>query len=365
MIDVLQYVAFFSWFVFSIFVVLGTVAQLYRPKRSRHKAKNVECVIVSIASHKVERALFKCIVHTKEKLDMPLWLLVDEGSELISELKELKESQLVVVPKSYRRDLIGKGRAINYFVETEVKPENWYSFIDDDNLVLDDGFLYEIPYYEKRGYVAMNPVLIPRRGKSGLTYIMDFIRRFDDLMIFRFFSGLLKRPLLGLHGELLTVKGGVLKEIGYDNPSLVEDFRFSIGLVWRGYRTWQSATEVSILSPNSLGDLVKQRGRWFRGIVEDWRYCSFLMKGIVGLRLLMWCLGLLGSWLLFPLWFFWSTFYFAIPGGLFYWMVYSYGVVKLGKPYYFFLIPLLGILEAGSIYAGLKQKGYFLVIDKN
>ena len=286
MIELLQYIAFFCWAWFTVFIILGIVGQIYRPKRSRKKAENVECVIVSVANRKVEKSLFECITHTKKMLDNHLWLLVDEGSELIPQLKDqLKENSLVIVPRSYRRDLIAKGRAINYFIEKEVKPDKWYAFIDDDNLILDDSFLYETPYYAEMGYVAMNPVLVPRKGKSTFTYIMDSIRYFDDLMIFRFFTGLLKRPLIGLHGELLTVKGEVLKEIGYSNPSLVEDFRFASELVKRNYKTWQSASRVSIKSPNSLADLLKQRGRWFKGLLRDWRHCPFLMKGMVGSRL--------------------------------------------------------------------------------
>lgn len=361
-IELLQYVAFFCWTLFSIFCVLGIIAQAYKPKKEKKKAENVECVIVSVANHKVKRALFECIAHTKEKLDNHLRLLVDEGSELIP---ELKENSLVIVPTSYRRDLVGKGRAINYFIETEVQPDKWYTFIDDDNLLLDDSFLYEIPYYEKRGYVAMNPVLVPRNGRSTLTYIMDSTRYFDDLMVFRFFTGLLKRPLIGLHGELLTISGRVLKEIGYGNRSLTEDFRFASGLVRRGYKTWQSKSRVSIKSPNSLGDLIKQRGRWFKGISKDWQYCPFLMKGIVGSRWLSWVLGISGSWALSPLWFlFWGSFYFAIPGGIYYWTTYLYGVWRSRKPYYFLLIPLFGIFEAASVYVGLRQRE-FVVIDKN
>jgi len=363
-IELLQYVAFFCWACFSIFVILGVVGQIYRPKRDKKKTENVECVIVSVANHKVEKALLECIAHTKKKMDNHLWLVMDEGSELISRLKE-KSLSLVIVPTSYRRDLVGKGRAINYFIEKEVRPDKWYTFIDDDNLILDDRFLYEIPYYEEKGYVAMNPVLVPRNGKNTLTYIMDFIRYFDDLTIFRFFTGLLKRPLIGLHGEFLTIRGGVLKEIGYGNHSLTEDFRFASELVRRGYKTWQSSSKVSIKSPNSLGDLFKQRGRWFKGIYKDWRYCPPLMKGVVGSRLLIWVLGVFGSWALFPLWFlFWESFYFAIPGGLYYWTTYLYGIGKSRKLHYFFLIPFLGIFEASSIYAGLRQKE-FVVIDKN
>lgn len=364
-IEALKYIAFFCWLSFSVSAILGVLAQTYRPKRGERKAENVELVIVSKANHKVEKALFECISYHKKKFSQyRLRIVVDEGSELIPKLRE-HQQELVIVPNTYRRDLIGKGRAINYFIETEAEPGKWYAFIDDDNLVLDDDFLYEIPYYEKKGYVAMNPILLPRKGKSTVAYIMDFIRYFEDITIFRFFTGLLKKPLIGFHGELLTVRGDVLKEIGFSHRSLVEDFRFSSEISRRGYKVWQSRTKVSIKSPNSVIDLMRQRGRWFKGLIRDWRYCPNPMKIIVALRLIIWMVGVIGSWALSPLWFlFWGPFYPAIPGGLYYWLIYIYGILKANKPHYFFLIPIFGIIEVSSIYAGIRQKEY-VVIDKN
>jgi cellulose synthase/poly-beta-1,6-N-acetylglucosamine synthase-like glycosyltransferase len=360
-IDLLQYIAFFSWACFTIFVIIGIIGQAYKPKKAKRKAENVELVLVTVANKKVEKSLFECIAHTEKNFRNRLRIVVDEGSELID---KIKEKSLVIVPTHYRRDLVGKGRAINYFIEKEVQPDVWYAFIDDDNLIMDDQFLYEIPYHEKMGYVAMNPILVPRKGKSTITYIMDSIRYFDDLTSFKFFTGLIKRPLIGLHGELLVVKGSILKEIGFNKHSLTEDFRFASELCRRGYKVWQSSTHVSVKSPNCINDLMKQRGRWFIGVVNDWKHSPPLMKAIVGLRMLIWVFGIFGSWALSPLWHFWKAFYFALPGGIFYWVMYTYGVIKSRKMCYFLLIPIFGIIETLSIYKGLKQKK-FVVIDKN
>jgi|SRR5205823_4251313 len=78
-----------------------------------------------------------------------------------------------------------------------MQDDKWYTFIDDDNLLLDDTFLYEIPYYEERGFVGCNPVLFTRQGRSTFTTIMDWIRYFEDITVFRFFTGLTKRPWIG------------------------------------------------------------------------------------------------------------------------------------------------------------------------
>lgn len=359
MINIAPYLALFCWTILTIFVVFSLPSLFYKPKRAWRKAYNVEFVIVSIASKSVENSLMECIKHNKTMFNS-LTVLVDEGADL---LPQLSDENLVVVPKGYRPDLVGKGRAMNYFIETVVDPKTWYAFVDDDNLLLDDKFMFEIPYYERLGYVAMNPILVPRKGKSTMLFIMDWIRFFDDETVFKLFTGLLKTPMLGLHGELLTVKGAVLKEIGYNDKTLTEDFRFASKIVKSNYKTWQSATKVSIRPPNSIPDFMKQRGRWFRGASADWFYCPPTMQVIVGIRLVIWILGIFGSWLFLPIWIH-TAFVYALPGGLYYWGIYIYGTYKSSKLCYLPIIPAYGILECMSIIAGLRQEN-FEVINKN
>ncbi len=235
--------------------------------------------------------------------------------------------------------------------------------MDDDNLILDTEFLHEIPYYEEHGYAAMNPVLVMRKGKSNLTYVMDSIRLFDDVTVYRFFTGLLGKPLIGLHGELLCVKGEVLKEIGYDHPTITEDFRFSGELVKRNYKTWQSKTKVSLKSPNSLYDLMRQRGRWFKGIFLELKNVSIPMKVLVGTRVSFWALGIFGSWAFAFLWPLWGPMWPALPGGIAYWLLYCYGAFKSSKWWLIIVIPLIGVVESLSWIFCFRQKG-FVVIDK-
>ena len=331
----------------------------HKPKKSKFRARNVEIVVVSIANNNVKNSLKETIANI-EKLGLKSHLLVDEGAELIP---ELPKENLVVVPRIYKPHLVAKGRAMSYFIENHVQGKKWYGFVDDDNLVLDDDFLYEIPYYEERGYVAMNGFLKMRKGRSNLTYVMDSARIFEEFATFKFFTGLLGKSYAGLHGELLCVKGETLREIGYDRRTITEDFRFSCELVKRGYKTWQSRTRVSLKSPNNLRDLMRQRARWFRGIVFDLRHAANSIKFIMGARVLFWALGFFGSWAFSFLWPFWGTFWIAVPSGIAYWVIYAYGVAKASKLEYFLLIPLFGVLEGLSLLYSFRQKG-FVVIDK-
>jgi hypothetical protein len=402
LIIIIKYYAVIVWSFYSVNVLVGLFGLLYKSRASSEKSKKVEIVIVSIASQYVKSSLFQCIRETRKKFhNTPISVVVDEGAELLDELietrKELvnanpliekrgeeeqqllkKENRsnntgfnLVIVPQEYRNDLVGKGRALSYYISSDsLNEDKWYAFIDDDNIILDDTFLYEIPYYEQRGYSACNPILVPRPGKNDSCYIMDWIRYFDDNTIFRFFTGLLEKPLVGLHGEMLCARGSILKSIGYNKKTIVEDFVFGMELVKRDLKTWHSATKVSIKSPNSLYDLCRQRGRWFRGIWSEFRYCPPLMKLIVGIRLIGWTNGFIGSWALSPLWAFWPVdlwvFLFISIGGVYIWMIYIFGIIKSKQPLYkFFLIPLFGFYEASAIWISKKRQKGFVVIDKN
>ncbi len=358
-VEVLRIIAFLCWSMFLLWTILGVISLTYKPKKAKEPAKNVEIIIVSIASPKVRNSLFETIENIR-KLNLKFHILVDEGAALID---ELPASNLIIVPKTFKPHLVAKGRAIDYFIETHVQNGRWYGFVDDDNLVLDTEFLYEIPYYEEHGYVAMNPILVMRRGKSTLTYVMDSIRIYDDLTVYRFFTGLLGRPFVGLHGELLCAKGEILKEIGYDYHTITEDFHFSAELIKRNYRTWQSKTKVSLKSPNSLHDLMRQRGRWFKGISLELKNVTTPMQLIVGTRVSFWALGLFGSWAFAFLWSTWGPMWPALPGGIAYWLLYCYGVFKSSKWWYIVVIPLIGVMESLSWVMSFKQKG-FIVIDK-
>jgi cellulose synthase/poly-beta-1,6-N-acetylglucosamine synthase-like glycosyltransferase len=337
---------------------------LYKPRRDGVKAGDFEIVVVSKADGRVRRSLFETLRYHARRFG-GVTLVVDEESPLLGELRGLNHIKLIVVPRDYRRDLVGKGRALNYFIERFVDPDKWYVFIDDDNIILDDNFLYEIPFYESKGVYVGNGILVPRMGRSKIAYVMDWVRFLDDITLYRFFTGLIGRPLLGLHGELLIVKGRVLKEVGFSYRSITEDFRFSVELVKRGYKTWQSSTRVLIKSPNSLLDLLRQRGRWFKGVITDVKHSPLPMKVVVGVRAFFWSLVFTVSWVMLPAIIAAGVIWLILPAGLYYVTAYLYGTYKAGDPILVFTIPLFGLIEASARIYGLISVRDFVVIDKN
>lgn len=355
-----------------VFLVAGSVGYVaYKPKKKPYRSDNVEFVLITVANNRVKNALRESIENLRSRFkNYIVWVVVDEGAELMSYLSELSSLdpylRLVVVPETYMMSRKGKARAMKYFIEYFVEASNWYVFLDDDNIVLDDRFLYEIPYYEELGYVAFNPILKPRRGNSTLAYVIDWIRYFNDLTLYRFFTGFLGKPLLGLHGELLGIKGHVLRELNFNSSSLAEDFSLAIELVKKDYKTWQSGTTVSIKSPNSLSDLQKQRARWFKGVLKDLKHAPNLMRAIVTIKSFLWIALVLVVIAIIVTNSYYNSFvvFLIAVNSLYHWLAYMYGAYKSGKLRYFLIAPIAWVIEVTSIFRAPTIKDFY-VINKN
>jgi egghead protein (zeste-white 4 protein) len=374
LLEAFLFVVVAHWMIVSTFTIIGMFGYLlYKPTKKGEEYKDVDIVIVTKASKSVEGVLFDTIKHNATLLSQyPFKIVIDEGSELYPQLKSFitnfKNVELVIVPKSFTCTAIAKGRAIEYFIRTQVNPARWYTFVDDDNHIMDRKFLQEISYYSQHGYKAANAVLQARRGRSKVSYVADIIRYYEDLTVFRFCTGLLKTPLNGFHGEMLIASGEVLKLITFNRKTITEDFAFSCELVRKNIKTWQSETIVSIQSPHTITDFIKQRNRWYRGISKDTLKASWKTKLFFGIKVIDWRLGIIGSWIVFPVWFLYPlptpiSLYCTI-GLVYYYVIYLDGSMKLKESLYLYLIPIFGIMETLSPHLRVKDKFNFNIIEK-
>jgi cellulose synthase/poly-beta-1,6-N-acetylglucosamine synthase-like glycosyltransferase len=292
------------------------------------------------------------------------YVVIDEGADLTEWLKSTGVN-LIIVPSKYKSKAIAKGRAINYFIDTMVKKNDWYVFLDDDSYPLDNKFLYEISHYDKLGYIGANGNLIPRQGKSGYAYTLDYFRYLEDILLFRATQGTLKKPYVGFHGEGLILKGSVLSEIGFNRYSITEDFRFAMEVCKGDYKTWHSSTKICIKSPNSMKDLVKQRARWFKGIVQDSRHAPLAYLIFAPFHILLGCLSIFGSLPFFilaimsPV-----SFFILFPAGTIYWIVGALILPKTSIKNKLVSMIISPVEAISPIYAIFMKKGFY-VIDKS
>lgn len=363
--------------IFVLFIIAGGLVNHFHGVGSDDTPVSPDryaIAITTIAAEHVEGALLNTIETTVSTFpEYEVYVVLDEGSDLQDELVNRTDVTAIVVPDEYTCRAEAKGRAINYFIESVVEDDMWYSFIDDDNIIRDRKILCEIPYYERRGYVASNPVLVPRRGDSVITYLADGIRWLDDVTVFRTFTGLLGRPYVGFHGELLTVKGKTLNEVTFNRESIVEDLVFANELVKRDDDVWQSQTRVSVLSPHNIQAFLKQRRRWYTGIVSHITDVSRPVAVLSALRAGVWSVSFTGSMLIFPLLLAFSTSFspvlavFMTFGGVVYSSVVVYTAYKdsLKTVPYAVFIPVCALIEhIVPVYSLLKRNSSFVVIEK-
>lgn len=313
-------------------------------KKPRYRATvdNYIVVVVTVGDSRV----FSTLIETVEQLErLGLRYVVLTSTPL-------PLSKAIVVPPEEDGS---KYRAIKWFVEKYARSDFWYIFLDDDSYPLDDNFLSDIAYYGAKGYVAGNGVLVPRPGRSKLAYALDWIRYFEDVTRYRLALEILRRPIFGMHGELLIVRGDVLKEIWPKmGESLAEDFKFAMELLKRGYKTFQTSTRVSIKSPNSIKDFIRQRARWSNSLREAAAYGNIPVLLYTASSIIFWATA--------PLWIVQGP-SLAMAVLLYYTSAYIYGSLRARR--YIVDVLAASVLEVLGLLVGvLKKTRHFYVIDK-
>jgi len=191
MIDVLAVVLNAAGGVYLLFLAIGAVKRPRVPP-DMPPVDDYLVVVVTVGTEKVLPALGETVAQLRR---LRLRYVVVSS-------RPLDTPNVLVVPKDQDGT---KYKVVRWFVLNHARPDTWYIFLDDDSYPLDTKFLQDIAYYGARRYVAGNGIVIPRPGRSALAYALDWIKHFDDLTRFRLALEVLRRPIFGMHGELLII----------------------------------------------------------------------------------------------------------------------------------------------------------------
>jgi len=271
-------------------------------KSGAEHRKTVDVVITTLGDERLLSALSVVVEKTVNLSNGKVYLLTEaDASEKVIHFARSAGLIVLLVPKEW----IGgkaKGRAIWWFAQNIADENRWYMFLDDDSYPLDNRFQYDVARYDKEGRLLGNCILVPRRGRALIPHLCDNLRCADD----RFSLGLalnylLGKPVFGMHGEGMLVRGDILKRYWKDITSIAEDAEFGIS-AGEGTKFFRSSTEISILSPHSIGDFWKQRRRWYLGLASILPKFPLLSRVLVSIRMVTWSLGSLGvlAWILVP-----------------------------------------------------------------
>lgn len=200
-----------------------------------------------------------------------------------------------------------KARALQFALDASpLPPQAWLLHLDEETHLTPSvlsGIAKAVAEEEASGEhrVGQGTVLYHRDlTEHPLLTLADSIRTGDDLGRFRL-QHFLERPLWGLHGSFILVRNDVERAVGFDfgpDGSVTEDAWWALCEMAAGRRTRWVDGYCLEQSTRSAKDFVKQRRRWFVGLMLVCRRSPtpFRLRVPLLASVLLWGLSWIGWW---------------------------------------------------------------------
>jgi hypothetical protein len=253
-------------------------------------------LIVSYVSKGVnQNALKRSLSATKKELDsMNVWYEI----EIVTDIEVPEENRIpatngsihyLEVPKDYKEntELKYKARALQYRLEQRTDRLNrdkidwqnsgvWVLHLDEESVITSQaiiGIKDFIRNYikESKRAIGQGEILYNsyNYGNNILITAMDSLRTGDDLGRFRFQYKFWHKPVAGMHGSYVLMPAVIENEIGWDWGSksiLAEDTYFAFKAMEKNIEFDWVDGFIKEQSPFSIGDIIRQRMRWYTGL---------------------------------------------------------------------------------------------------
>lgn len=267
----------FGWAAYNLPALLVGVKQVRR--KSAVSGRSEECAVGNlpffslIVPMKNEGKVAGRILDSLMKMNYPpdkyeVIVVDDASADETPEICRKFEGQYPSRIRYFHRDVShGKPEALNYglkFAKGEI-----IGVFDADNLPIPDVLIKAAKYFKNRDVVALQGLLSSINAEENLlTRLIHY-----ELMV-QHYTVLSGRDKLGLFvpfaGTCQFVRREVLDEVGgWWNGALSEDLDLSARLAEKRYRV-KFASDVRSWqeNPSKFSQLIGQRIRWFRGVME-------------------------------------------------------------------------------------------------
>lgn len=288
-----------------------------------------------------------------------------------------------------------KARALHYALQDSPLPDDaWIVHLDEETHPTPSGIQGIAKFIEEEELAGTYKI-----GQGALLYhrswarhpvltLADMMRTGDDFGRFHF-QHRLGITLFGLHGSYIVCRNDVEKEVGFDfgpHGSLTEDAFWALVHMQSGRRSRWCEGYLEEQSTQSLMDFIKQRRRWFLGLilVSVFAPVTFKWRAPLMVSTLLWALApiamvynlvhlFVGSYIWSWLWIpadvsfaiFISLYIIGLQANLD-----EHGVVGFWTRSSWYvrqivLVPVFALMEAaGVLYAMLKPDAGFHVVKK-
>lgn len=255
-----------------------------------------------------QQALAETVQRTQEEMKKcPLFPYV---IETVTDTKVDCEDEDVIcltVPTKYETAGFSKfkARALHYALEYSNVPQNaWLVHLDEETRPTSSGIkgiAAMIQEEEKTGKlrIGQGAILYHRSWKEyPVLTLADMMRTGDDVGRF-YLQHLIGVTLFGLHGSYIVCRNDVEKRAGFDfGPvgSITEDAFWALRSMELGSRCRWVDGYLEEQSTQSVLDFIKQRRRWFHGLVLVSLYAPVHLgyRVILFMNTILWSLSPLG-----------------------------------------------------------------------
>lgn len=265
-----------AWSLYNLPILAAGVKNLRRcGRRLRGEAFNVKdlptfSIIVPVKNEeKVIGRLLNALLRLNYPKDRVEIIVVEDGStdntrEICERYAEIGGGNVKILHKPFSN---GKPSALNFGVEHACGEV--VAFFDADNVPEPDALISVCKYFEDSKVAAVQGRTLSINSEENMltkfvsieeaVWCEAYLRGKDVLNLF-----------VHLRGSCQFIRRDVLKRIGgFDGEALSEDMDLSVRLAEKGYkiryaadvRSWQE-------TPSTVGQLFKQRTRWFRGTMQ-------------------------------------------------------------------------------------------------
>ncbi len=259
--------------------------------------KQVLLIVSYVSKGNNQKALYRSLLKTQQILDSTN---TRYEIEIVTDIEVPNEARILatkgsiyyyLVPQSYETNtkVKYKARALQYRLEQravrfskddDINLQNinvWVLHLDEESIITSQAIVGIKDFIEKyslrksKGAIGQGEILYNsyNYGKNILITAMDSIRTGEDLGRFRFQYKFLNKPVGGIHGSYILMPARIEKAIGWDWGSksiLTEDSYFGLKAMERNIKfDWVNGF-IKEQSPFSIGDIIKQRMRWYTGI---------------------------------------------------------------------------------------------------
>jgi len=215
-----------------------------------------------------------------------------------------EDLRYIVVPKDYCTPNKSKfkARALQYALEHSPLPDDaWIVHLDEETQPTASGIkgiCAMIREEEASGAlrVGQGAILYHREWwKHPIMTLADNVRTGDDFARFHF-QNRLGITIFGLHGSYIVVRNDVEKSVGFDfgpQGSITEDAFWALVAMENGYRCRWVDGYLEEQSTHSIGDFVRQRRRWYQGLVKVsiWAPAKLWWRLPLGINTFCWTLA--------------------------------------------------------------------------